>query len=129
MQNWRLPSVHIRRYTLRPDGFASVQAGYQSSNLTTKPFRFDGNQLHLNYSTSAVGWIKVEVQDQAGQPVPGFSLADCAEIYGDKLDAVVTWKNNADVGALAGRTVRLRFSMSDADLYAVRFRAKQRGDE
>jgi hypothetical protein len=127
MQNWRLPTVHIRRYTLRPDGFVSVQADYQGGRMTTRRFRFDGNQLHLNYSTSAVGCVKVEVQDQAGQPVPGFTLADCPELYGDKLDAAVTWKDDADIGALAGRTVRLRFHMSDADLYAFRFGTRQRG--
>jgi hypothetical protein len=126
MQNWRLPTVHIRRYTLRPDGFVSVQAGYQTGNLITQPFRFTGNRLHLNFSTSAVGWIKVELQDAAGQPIPGFTLADCPEIYGDKLDAPVTWKGGADVGTLAGKTVRLRFNMSDADLYAFQFTTGQR---
>jgi hypothetical protein len=121
MQNWRLPTVHIRRYTLRPDGFASVQAAYEGGTLVTKPVRFTGNELHLNFSTSAVGWIKVELQATAGKPVPGFTLADCPEIYGDKLDAPVAWKGGTHVGTLAGEPMRLRFEMSDADLYAFRF--------
>ena len=125
MQNWRLPSVHIRRYTLRPDGFVSAQAGYKSGHLITRPFRFSGNRLHINFSTSAVGSIKAELQDVAGRPAPGFTLADCPEIYGDKLDCMVKWKGNADVGDLAGKTVRLRFRMSDADLFAFRFTAKK----
>ena len=121
MQNWRLPSVHIRRYTLRPDGFVSVQAGYRSGSVITKPFRFAGNELHLNLSTSAVGWIKIELQDEAGQPLPGFTSADCPEVFGDKLDALVRWKGGADVGLLAGKTVRIRFHMNDADLYSFQF--------
>ncbi len=68
-----------------------------------------------------MGSIKAELQDAAGGPVPGLSLADCREIFGDKLDGVVKWKGNADVSALAGKTVRLDFHMSDADLYAFRF--------
>jgi hypothetical protein len=129
MQNWRLPSVHIRRYTLRPDGFASVRADYEGGELITKPLRFDGDQLRLNFSTSAVGSIKVEIQDEAGEALPGFSLADCPEIYGDKLDGVVTWNDEPDLGALAGKTIRLRFHMSDADLYALRFSAKETAQE
>lgn len=121
MQNWRLPTVHIRRYTLRPDGFASVQAGYESGTLETRPFRFAGDRLRINFSTSAVGWIRVELQDAAGRALPGCSWADCPPMYGDKLDAVVRWKDGADVAASAGEVARLRFKMSDADLYAFRF--------
>ncbi len=121
MQNWRLPTVHIRRYTLRPDGFVSIQAGYRPGELLTKPFRFQGSQLRLNYSTSAVGWLKLEIQDAAGHPIPGFTLDDCPEIFGDKLDAPVPWQPTHDVSPLANKPVRLRFVMSDCDLYAFRF--------
>ena len=124
MQNWRLPSVHIRRYTLRPDGFVSVQAGYQGGTLVTKPIRFRGTELRLNFSTSAVGWIKVELRDASDKPIPGFTLTDCPEIYGDKLDAPVSWSSGGNVGSLAGKAIRLSFQMSDADLYAFRFTTK-----
>ena len=39
MQNRRMPTVHVRRYTLRPDGFVSIQAGYRPGELITKPLR------------------------------------------------------------------------------------------
>jgi hypothetical protein len=42
-------------------------------------------------------------------------------MYGDKLDRTVTWKNGADLGSLAGKAVRLRFEMKDADVFAFRF--------
>ena len=35
----------------------------------------------------------------------------------------VRWREGADLGALAGRPVRLRFVLREADLYAFRFRA------
>ena len=76
----------------------------------------------MNYSTSAVGSVRVELQDQDGNPIAGYTLADCPEIYGDAIEEVVQWKGGADVSALAGQTVRLRFVMKDADLYALRFR-------
>ena len=121
MENWRLPSVHIRRLTLRPDGFVSVQAPYAVGEFLTKPLRFSGKQLRVNYSTSAVGSVRVEIQDAGGKAIPGFERENCVEIYGDKLDGPVAWKSSGDVSSLAGRPVRLRFVMSDADLYAFRF--------
>ena len=53
--------------------------------------------------------------------LPGFALADCHEVYGDDLERAVAWKGNPDLGALAGKPVRLRFELRDADLYSYRF--------
>ncbi len=44
------------------------------------------------------------------------------ESFGDALERVVSWKGTGDPGDLAGRPVRLRISMRDADLYSLRFR-------
>ncbi|MBP89774.1 MAG: hypothetical protein CMJ64_24220 [Planctomycetaceae bacterium] len=121
MQNWRLPTVHIRRYTLRPDGFVSVQAAYDGGELITKPITFSGKRLFLNYSTSAVGSLKVELQDAAGKPLNGFAIDDCPEVYGDRVDAPIRWKSTGDVSSLAGKAIRIRFVLRDADLYALRF--------
>ena len=121
MQNWRLPSVHIRRYTLRPDGFVSVNAPYSGGELVTRPMTFSGRQLRMNFSTSAVGSVHVEIQTAAGKPIKGFALQESTEIFGDQLDATVNWKSNTDVSSLSGKPIRLRFVLSDADLYAFRF--------
>jgi len=104
------------------DGFVSVHADYSGGEFTTKPLIFEGKELVMNYSTSAVGSVRVEIQDQEGTLIPGFTLADCPEIYGDAIEEVVQWKGGSDVSALAGQVVRLRFVMKDADLYALRFR-------
>jgi len=116
------PSWHIQRMTLRLDGFASLNARYEGGTLVTKPLKFEGNQLEINYSTSAAGGLKVEIQDEKGQPVEGFSLKECPEIIGDEISRIVSWKGGSDVESLAGKTVRLRFAMKDADLYSLRFR-------
>jgi hypothetical protein len=34
---------------------------------------------------------------------------------------MVKWKSAGDVSGLAGKPVRLRFVMKDADLYSIRF--------
>ena len=63
----------------------------------------------------------MEVQDADGKPVPGFTLADSIELYGDTVARNALWKDNPDLGALAGKPVRLRFVMRDADLYSIKF--------
>jgi len=111
-----------RRYRLRIDGFASVNALLSGGQLVTKLLKFAGRELEINYSTSAAGQILVELQDAEGNPIPRFTLADCEPIYGDHIARVVRWKGGSDLSSLAGKPMRLRFEMSDADLYSLRFR-------
>jgi len=111
------------RYVLRTDGFASVHAGADSGELLTRPLRFTGKELALNYATSAGGSLRVELQTEAGQPVLGFALADCRPLVGDALAQTVRWSQGQDVSALAGQPVRLRFVLADADLFAMKFNA------
>ena len=120
-EHWRLPTVRIVRYTFRTDGFVSLNAGYRGGAVVTKPFVFEGRRLDLNYATSAVGSVRVELQDDSGRAIPGFGLADCPEMFGDLIDGAVTWNGGGDVSRLAGRPVRLRFALVDADLYAFKF--------
>jgi len=112
----------VRRYTYRLDGFVSVNAPLSGGEILTKPITFAGGRLHLNVSTSAAGSVRVELQDASGTPIPGFALADCPALFGDEIDRVVAWKGGPDVADLAGRPVRLRFVLSDADLYAMQFK-------
>ena len=117
----------FRRFTLRTDGFASVHAGADPAEMITRPLRFNGDKLVVNYSTSAGGSLSVEIQDPDGQPQPGFALADCRPLVGDAIDQTVTWAGGADLSSLAGRPVRLRFAMLEADLFALQFRADEGG--
>lgn len=111
----------LRRYAMRIDGFASVFAPLAGGELITKPLTFTGNTLNLNFATSAAGSIRVEIQDASGEPIQGFALADCDDIFGDEIEYPVRWRDNADVSSLIGQAVRLKFVLRDADLYALRF--------
>ena len=123
MENSHLPSMRIRRYTVRVDGFVSVNAGYAGGEFTTHPLIFSGDELELNYSTSAVGYVTVEIQDAEGHPQPGFTFDECPEKFGDEIEGIVSWENGSNVRALARKPVRLRFALKDADLFAFRFRS------
>src|SRR5262249_45483304 len=113
---------HVNRYALRLDGFSSVHARYTPGEMLTRTLIFTGKELEINYSTSAAGSIRVQLQDAGGRALPGFSLAESQEIVGGHIARVVTWKSGASVAALAGKPVRLRSVMKDADLYSIRFR-------
>lgn len=111
----------LRRYTLRLDGFVSVSAGMVGGELVTRPVVFDGKNLLLNFSSAAAGDIKVELQDENGKPIPGFTLADCEPVFGDTIERPVVWKNGSDVSTLKGKPVQIRFVLTDADLYSFKF--------
>ena len=116
------PTMRMSRYSLRLDGFVSVAAPYKGGQMTTKPFTFTGKELSLNFSTSAAGSMKVEIQSADRTPIPGYTIKDCGQILGDEIERVVKWKAGTDVSALAGKPIRLRFVMKDADLYSIRFK-------
>ncbi len=120
-QDYAQPTSHLRRYSIRLDGFASAQAPYDGGELLTKPLTFTGRELSINFGTSAAGSIRVEIQDPSGKPLSGFSLAEANEQIGNEIERVVTWNQVSDVSPLSGKPVRLRFVIKDADLYAFKF--------
>jgi len=113
----------LRRYTLRVDGFVSAHAPLVGGELLTKTLTFAGERLVLNAATSGAGSIRIELEDPEGRPIPGFALADADEFYGDDLARTYSWKGRSDLRPLAGRPVRLRIQLKDADLYSLRFAA------
>ncbi|MBE0658809.1 MAG: hypothetical protein IH602_14045 [Bryobacteraceae bacterium] len=121
-RNYGQPTAHLRRYELRLDGLASIKAGYAGGEFTTSPLVFEGSKLELNYSTSAAGGIRVELQDGAGRPLPGRSLSDFNELIGDEIRRVCSWGTGESLAAIAGSPVRVLFSLKDADLFSFRFR-------
>ncbi|OGD35510.1 MAG: hypothetical protein A2V45_05475 [Candidatus Aminicenantes bacterium RBG_19FT_COMBO_58_17] len=115
-------NCRMRRHTLRMDGFVSVHADEKGGDMVTRPFVFRGRELVINFSTSAAGSVRVEIQDENGGAIKGLALDDCPEIYGDEIERTVRWKQGTTLEEIGGKAVRLRFVMKDADLYSLRFR-------
>lgn len=120
---WQGAATHIRRHTLRIDGFVSIHASARGGEFVTRPLVLEAGELLINFSTSAAGSIQIEVQDLERKPIPGFALADSPVIFGDTIEYAVPWKDTSDVSRLIGQTVRLRFVLKDADIYSMRVRA------
>jgi len=114
-------SLNVRRFTLRVDGFVSIRAPLLGGEVVTKPLVFKGNRLQINFSASAAGSVRVEIQDAQGTPVKHFTLADCPDMFGDEIARVVRWKGGTNTGGLAGKVVKVRFVLKDADLFSFQF--------
>lgn len=121
-RNYGQPTARVDRYSMRPDGFVSIRAGYGGGTFTTRPLLFSGTSLYLNFSTSAAGSIRVALLRADGTPFDDYGEEKCEEIIGNMLDRPVRWQAGSDISSLAGTPLRLRFHMKDADLYAIQFR-------
>lgn len=119
-EHYEWPDHRLRRLTIRRHGFASMHAGAAGGEFTTRPLTFSGQNLILNYATSAAGALQVEVLDGEGKTVPGFALTEMPPLFGDELDAVITWQSNRSLATLIGKPVRFHFVLKDADLFALR---------
>jgi hypothetical protein len=120
-QDYAQPTAHLHRYAIRIDGFTSIHAPYKGGEMITKPIRFSGDKLVINFSTSAAGFVKVEILDLEGNPIKGFELENATELIGNEIEKTVSWSENFDLSKLNGKPIRLRFVMKDADLYSIKF--------
>lgn len=77
--------------------------------LTSRLLRVDGDTIGINAATSPGGFIEIEVEDGHGKPL----LAQPCRFEGDEVAATI-----ADVSSRRGQTIRLRFTLVRARLYA-----------
>ncbi len=108
--------------TFKRDRYASLETSSFDSGpcrLVTRPFTVQHSKLYLNAATWMKGSIRVEALTRDWQPIPGFGQVEAREVQGDALDHPVRWKDNADVGKLVGKEIRLRFYMTRARLHAM----------
>lgn len=111
--------AYMQRRVLRTDGFVSLSAPHSGGEFTSRPLTFSGSRLVVNFSTGVAGNVHVEVQDAKGKPLEGYT----SKFYGDAIAHTVQWKGGgSDMSQLAGKPIRLRFSMNDTDLYSIQFR-------
>ena len=118
---------------LRLDGFASMEGYDPEGVLTTRPLVFDGDRLMINVHApekpvstvrnppSPYGTLRVEVLDEQERSLPGFGLSECDPITGNETRRAVTWKGKSSLSSLSGKTIRLRFHLRNAALYAFQF--------
>jgi hypothetical protein len=120
---------------LRRDGFASVSDEWPSGiarrigpppgTLTTRPLRFSGQHLFVN--ATIAGELRVEVLDETGRVIEPFTSGQCVPLTGDSTRHRVEWKSRSSLDGLAGQSLRFRFRLSRARLYAFWVAGSPRG--
>lgn len=116
------PDSRLRRFTYRVDGFVSAHANGEGGTLVTKPLTFNGKQLVINFATGEGGSVQVELLQPDGTPIAGYDLASATTLTGDEIEQSVTWKEKDNVAEHAGKPVKVRFHLKNADVYSMRFR-------
>ena len=104
--------------TLPVDRFAGYVAEGNNGTVLTQPLEVTGSRLEVNVA-AAEGEFSVEVLGADGRPIAGLSGEDAARF--PRVDAVgfpVSWKNADAWLALRGKSVRLKFHLKRAKLYA-----------
>lgn len=116
---WHGEPTELWRYTIRLDGFASLHAdGKEEEVIVTKPFIFEGNDLFINFSTSARGYLYITLTDENGNKITSW------ETFGDTTDRRVLFQNGK-VSDYAGKPVIMQILLRDADIYSFRFGNKE----
>jgi hypothetical protein len=119
------------------DRFAAIRADFKDGLLLTKPMRWPGGDLILNsmntrypqgHPANGGGAVSVEVRDEQNQAIPGFSAADTARFDyvspgWEKGERPVRWGADRSLTELAGKRIRLAFTLRDAKLYSFRAKA------
>jgi hypothetical protein len=113
--------TRLRRFTYRKDGLAALTAGTSGGEAISRPIQITGSKLIVNYKASDKGSLRIELQDAAGQPLPGYTAADSRPLTGDSLLTTASWTSGADVSSLSNQPLRLRFLLTDAELFSFRF--------
>lgn len=118
LRAYATPNVYLERMKLRLDGFTSLQADFEEGTVVTKPLVLQGNYINLNYSTSASGYVKISILDENNQVIDGFGPNEMKTMVGDQIDARVFWGQSSSIARLNGKTVKIKFTLKDADLYS-----------
>lgn len=111
----------IGRVRMRRDGFACQEARSGGGELVTNPVKVSGDRLTVNIDAGAGGRIKIELCDEAGVPIPGYTESDADWLFYNDLNRTATWYGKADLPSQCKDKIKLRFIGAKARLYACEF--------
>jgi len=118
--------------TAKLDRFVEQRAGAETGYLLTKEFILEGKTLVLNFVSDRRPYrqprLRVEIVKHPAmgehwrfrEACEGYRLDDCDPLKGDRTEVAVTWNGKADLSALAGQPVYLRFELQHMGLFSFR---------
>ena len=114
-ENYRVKNVDFRRYTVRLDGFFSWY-GDSDAVVVTKPFVLENDKMFINFKTSALGGLGIELLDQNGVPIEGYKSYT---IFGNSTNRPVEFLK--PLNDLLGKNIKIKFTLNDCHLYSYTF--------
>lgn len=125
--------------TLPMDRFSGLLAGLAQATILTRPLRFSGNKLLLDFDAGLpelsrkallslnrdpskgadFAEVRAALEDPAGGKIAGFTLEQCKPLNGSGIQEM-TWPG-ADWSQIAGKPVRIRLEMRNVALYSLQF--------
>lgn len=116
-KGYRSRPVTFERYTLRLDGFFSWHADFEDGEVITKPILAEGEKIFVNFSTSALGYLRIELLDENGNAIDG---CDSGRLFGDSVNRPIDFEK--PLTKLLGKRVKMKITMKDADFYSFCFK-------
>jgi len=116
------PASHqsaILLHTLRRDGFAYLEPEGGTGELTTRLLLWEGGEPQLNVSAPQ-GEVRVQLANGRGEPLEGYTFADCIPFRGDSTAWTPEWRDGRLTEALRDQIVRLQVQLANGRLYAIR---------
>ncbi len=106
--------------TIREDGFMALETEGQGE-CWTQVICFRGSKLLTNSWAPYGGRVLIELTDEKGNPVSGYTMDECDGAKGDVFNRAMSWKGKQDVSFLEGRPIRMHFKLIRARLHSFQF--------
>lgn len=104
-------------HKLRSDGFVYLESASYTGRLMTRCLHLaEPIDLKLN-ARAPFGWVRVQLSDVNGQPLPGYTFGDCQAFRGDEYRWEPTW--NAVKEPIKEPVGRIEVELTNAELYAI----------
>lgn len=98
------------------DGRTWQRCSDRSPVIALGPHSYDAGSINADVRS---GWLLVEVLDAEGRTVPGFEKSACLQLTGGAVRQAVKWRGESSLPQ--GKPLRLRFHLTDGDLYSYSF--------
>ena len=111
----RFEERQIGLVKMKQDRYVARIASEQMGEMVTRLIKINAKSLFVNADAEG-GSLRIEIRDEIGAPITGFTFADCSVVTSDAVSQQITWKQPLET--LNGRTVSIAFQLKDASLFA-----------
>lgn len=106
-------------HTLRLDGFMYLESTMSIGSVMTRLMVFSEPELKINIQCPS-GDARVQISDDSGKPLEGFSFDDCVPFTGDDLFWEPQWTSGKSLSDVLRQPVRIEVQMYRGRLFAIR---------